>query len=202
VSYQSILQRIRDAVTGSPYVVPTAHLDPEQRAVLDGLVAALATPGFDVDDGRRQVECWYQEGTLDRPMKYSALGVIAASPAVCDLQAATELASLQELAALDLGGSQLGVRLASVDRHRGVIAFLMGRYEIALEGFVRAMERERSAENLCNVLSTLLKVGEEDEARALLARIRSAFPDTIRAGVEQAMARDDDLRLLRDAPST
>jgi len=200
VNYQSILDRIRSAVSGSAYLVPTGHLDPEHRHLLRGLASSLEDPDFDAPAARDQVEAWYQEGRIDRPLKYSALGVIAASPGVDDLRGATELASLQELAALDLGGAALDARLASVERHRGVIAFRMGRFEIALESFVRAMERERTAENLGNVLSTLIRLGESSEARALLGRIRRAFPAEIRDGVEAVIRRDDDLRALRELP--
>jgi len=201
MSYHSIIERIRNAVSDSAYLVPTGHLDPSERFVLDELAAMIGQAGFDPDDAREQVERWHSEGRLDRPMKYSALGVIAASPGVRDYRTATQLAALQEMAALEIGGPDLDSRLASVDRHRGVVAFLMGRYEVALESFARTLERERSAENLSNVLSSLLKLGEKDEASELLARIRHAFPEHIRIGVERAVASDDDLLPLRDRPA-
>jgi hypothetical protein len=200
VSYQATLKRIHEAVFARAYVVPTAHLEPEQRALLAGLASTIEQPDFEPAEARQQVEDWFSEGRIDGPMRYSALGVIAASPAVGDLQAAAEFASLQEMAAWELGGALLGTRMASVERHRGVISFLLGRYDIALERFVGAMERERSAENLCNVLSTLVRLGEEAEARALLADVRAAFPEEIRRGVEEGLQRDGDLHGLRTPP--
>jgi hypothetical protein len=200
VSYQTTLGRIHEAVFGRAYVVPTAHLEPDQRLLMEGLAKTIERPDFSPGEVRQQVEDWFAEGRIDLPMKYSAMGVIAASPAVRDLRAATEFASLQEMASWDLGGALLSTRQASVERHRGVISFLLGRYEVALERFVDAMERERSAENLCNVLSTLVRLGEETEARDLLHDVRTAFPEDIRRGVEEGLERDGDLHGLRTFP--
>ncbi len=200
MSYHAIIERIRNSLNHGAYLVPTGHLEPSQRTVLDELAALIGTPGFEADEAREQVERWHLEGRIDPSMMYSALGVIAASPKVRDYRRAAQCASLQEMAALEIGGPDLDARLASVDRHRGVVAFLMGRYEVALECFARALERERSAENLSNVLSSLLKLGELEEARELFSRIRQAFPDHIRAGVEYAVMSDDDLLPLRDGP--
>jgi len=104
----------------------------------------------------------------------------------------------QELAALDAGGPRLAADLASVERHRGVLAYLVGRHEIALDYFSRALERERSADNLANVLAALAALDALDSARELLASIRAAYPQTIVERLQSLIEADDDLRLLRE----
>jgi tetratricopeptide (TPR) repeat protein len=104
----------------------------------------------------------------------------------------------QEFAALELGGPRLQDNLASVDRHRGVLAFLRGHYEVALDYFARALERQRSSENLQNILCTLIRLGDEGDARDLLNRIRGAFPVDLVLALEHAIQHDPDLALLRE----
>ena len=96
-----------------------------------------------------------------------------------------------------MGGPRLQDNLASVDRHRGVLAFLRGHYEVALDYFSRTLERQRSAENLQNILCTLLKLDEEDEAAALLAQIRRSFPSELVDAIDRSIETDPDLALLR-----
>ena len=49
-----------------------------------------------------------------------------------------------------------------------MIAFLRGHDAVALDWFTRALERERSAENVGNVLAVLIRLGELQEARELV----------------------------------
>ena len=137
----------------------------------------------------------HDEGAIDRVMLLSTLHVIAASPAVRDFEEAARLVGEQEFAALELGGPHLQANLASVDRHRGVLAFVRGHHEVALDYFTRALERQRSAENLSNVLCALLALGEESEARSLLTRIRQTLPGTLLSELEASIAADPDLAL-------
>jgi tetratricopeptide (TPR) repeat protein len=74
---------------------------------------------------------------------------------------------------------------------------MMGQYEPALQAFTRALERERSAENLGNVLAALLKLGELEEAADILTAVRERFPPQIRDRVFSMVARDPDLASLR-----
>ena len=97
-----------------------------------------------------------------------------------------------------LGGPNLADNLASVDRHRGVLAFLLGQYEVAIDHFTRAFERQRSPGNLANVLATLLRLGDEDEARELLDQVQRAFEDDFVDALSDMIERDPDLALLRD----
>ena len=196
MAYQDILRRIHHAVgEDAAYIVPTEHLCLSERDDLAEVVRLIGTDGADA--ARARVEQLHTSGRIDGVLRLSALGVIAAHPSVRDYGLASRLASLQEFAALDHEGPRRSAYLASADRHRGVIAFLMGRHDVALEWFAAALEKERSVENLGNVMAALLRVGDDEEARDLLHRIRSHFPDRVRAGIETRIATDADLRRLR-----
>lgn len=198
MDYQAILDRILLAVDQDAYLTPVSHIDPEQRAAMGLIQQALRGPGFDPDAARALANQLHADGSIDRVMLLSALHVIAAHPSVADYAEAARLAGEQELAALELGGPNLNANLASADRHRGVVAFLRGHAVIALDYFSRALERERTAENLGNVLCALLKLGEEDDAVALLDQIRGAYPSRVVAELQSRIEADPDLALLRD----
>ncbi len=197
IDYQALLDRILDAVDQQAYFTPTAHLDGGSGQVLPGFQAALKQPGFDPDEVRAYVHAEFHSGRIDRVVLLSALHAVACHPAVAEWEEAARLAGEQELAALELGGPRLQLNLASVDRHRGVLAFLRGHFEVALDYFARAFERERSAENLTNILCTMLRLGEESEAWDLLREVRRAFPPELVAEINRSIEQDPDLALLR-----
>jgi tetratricopeptide (TPR) repeat protein len=192
-----LLGRIHQALQGGTYLTPTASVPTAQREALDEVRRLLDGPAADPDAARIRIQQLHASGRIDRVVKLSALGVVAAHPAVRDYAEAARLAGQQEIVALDAGGDGLPPRLASADRHRGVLAFLLGRYEVALTWFTSALERERSAENLCNVLSALLRLGDLEEARDLLSQVRCAFPAAVQVEVEETIERDEDLAALR-----
>ena len=97
---------------------------------------------------------------------------------------------------------QSQANLASGERHRGVLAFVQERYEVALDYFSRAFERQRSAGNLSNVLATLIRLGDISEARDLLSQVRGALPQPLVRDLERIIAADPDLALLRTEVST
>lgn len=190
-----VLDRLHRAVqTGEVYLAPADRLPPSERAAAREVLEALAL-GPDV--ARSTVERLHAEGRLGKVARASALHVVAASPDVRDFAEACRMADLQEFLALEEGGPHLLARLASADRHRGVVAFLMGRYSIALEWFSRAFERERTPENLGNVLAALLALGERREAHELMATVRRGFPSAFQEDLVRRIGRDDDLRELR-----
>lgn len=197
MDYQAIFHRIRQTVDERAYFTPAVQVDPPQRTVLEEIGRALRAADFDAGSVRAIAERAFREGRIDRVMLLSALHVVACHPRVADWELAARLAGEQELAALDLGGPRLQDNLASVDRHRGVLAFLRGHYEAALDHFSRAFERQRSAENVQNILCTLLRLGELDEAADLLRQIRRAFPTAMVGELDRAVATDPDLALLR-----
>ena len=96
-----------------------------------------------------------------------------------------------------MGGPRLADNLASVDRHRGVLAFLQGHYGIALDYFSRAFERQHTSGNLANVLAALIRVGDLDEAKELLAQVRSALNPHLISSLNEMIDQDPDLSLLR-----
>jgi tetratricopeptide (TPR) repeat protein len=198
MDYRALLDRIYQSVDSQAYFTPTYSVPPEQRLALQEVAEALRAPDFDADAVRALARRLHARGRLDRVRLLSALHVIEAHPRVANWAEAARLAGEQELAALDLGGPDLQHNLAAVERHRGVLAFLRNQYEVALDYFSRALERERSAENLQNVLCSLLRLGEEDDARNLLAMIRRSYPDAIVHQLNQSIRRDPDLALLRE----
>ena len=89
-----------------------------------------------------------------------------------------------------------------MDRHRGVLAFQKGRFDVALEYFSRAFERQRAAGNLANLLATLLRLGDEVEARGLVGEIRASFPAALVDSLDHFIETDPDLALLRTETSS
>ena len=198
MDYQAILDRILSSVDQDAYLTPISHVDPEQRTAMGLIREAIQAPRLDPAAARALATRLHADGQIDRVMLLSALHVIAAHPAVADYAEAARLAGEQELAALELGGPNLASNLASADRHRGVVAFQRGHSVIALDYFSRALERERTAENLGNVLCALLKLGEEDDATALLDQIVGAYPARVVVELQARIEADPDLALLRD----
>ncbi|MEQ1505122.1 MAG: hypothetical protein ABMB14_23005, partial [Myxococcota bacterium] len=84
MDYQSILLRIRAAVRRGSYLVPTGGVPPAQRTALREIAEAIANPDGDPDAIRTRIHQLEAAGRIDRVMKLSALGVLAASPLVRD----------------------------------------------------------------------------------------------------------------------
>ena len=198
MDHQTLLDRILRTVDADAYLPLADAVDPGQRAAMAEIEAAMQAPDFEADAARALARGMYEAGRIDRVMLFSALHVIAASPRVRDYADAARMVAEQEHAAIEAGGPNLESHLASVDRHRGVLAFLMGRFEVALDYFSRAFERQRSAGNLANVLAALLRLGEEADARDLLTQVRANFPESLVDQLERMIAIDPDLALLRD----
>ncbi|MBA2320416.1 MAG: hypothetical protein H0V89_04605 [Deltaproteobacteria bacterium] len=201
MDYQALFARILHTVDTAAYQTPVSQVEGPQREALAEVDRMMHGPGFDATQARTFVRKLHAEGRLDRVKMLSALHVIACHPSVADWEEAARLVGEQEYAALELGGPHLDSNLASADRHRGVLAFLRGHHGVALEYFTRSLERERSAENLGNVLAALLRLGDEAEARDLLDQVRRGFPSGLVSDLDRNIARDPDLALLRsEAP--
>jgi tetratricopeptide (TPR) repeat protein len=197
VAYRSILDRIFEVVDQQAYLTPMHRIQGPEAQALAVFKAALAEPDFDAEGVRRLVDRLHEEGRLRATTRFSALHIIAAHPRVGNLSEAARLVGEQELAALDEGGPTLNADLASVDRHRGVLAFLKGHYDVALDYFSRALDRERSAENLCNILCCLLRLKELKEASSLWTQIQSSYPEDLVDELGRIIEQDPDLALLR-----
>lgn len=198
MDYRSTLGRIRAAVRRGSYLVSNEGVPPEQREALAEIAREIASSACDPDAVRQRIQQLHAAGRIDRVLKLSALGVLAASPHVADYEEASRLAGQQELVALEEGGPHADLYVASAHRHRGVVAYLLGHYEVALDWFTRALERERSAENLGNVLGALVRLGDHGEARAMLEQVRAMFPAEVRRAVDTRIVEDEDLSPLRD----
>lgn len=196
MDYRAILQRIRQTVDQQAYLPYADQVDPQQREAMLRIQRAMQASA-DADEVRALARRFHDDGAIDTVMLYSALHVIAASPSVRDYAEAARMVAAQELAAYEAGGPALSSNLASVDRHRGVIAFLLGQNDVALDYFSRAFERQHSAGNLANVLATLLRLGEEAEARELLTDVRRSFSAGLAETLDKMIAADPDLALLR-----
>ncbi|MEZ4238091.1 MAG: hypothetical protein R3F59_18480 [Myxococcota bacterium] len=199
---QALIDRITQEIDDRAYFTPSSHVfDGGVREVLREAEARMASAAFDAAEVRSHLVAAHADGRIDRVHLLSALHVVACHPRVADWPEAARLAGEQELAALELGGPDLEANLASVDRHRGVLTYLCRHYEVALDSFARALERQRSAENFTNVLCALIRLGEETEARTLLQQARRTFPSALVAEIDDNVARDPDLALLRPEAS-
>jgi tetratricopeptide (TPR) repeat protein len=197
MDYQSILDRVLATADQRAYLTPVRQVDVRFVAALTEVHQAIHATDFNVERARLLVQRLHDSGRLDRVHYYSALHVIAAAPQVRDYAEAARMVAAQEMAALELGGPNLDTHLASVDRHRGVLAFLQSQYGVALDYFTRSLERERSSENLGNILCALLRLGEHDEAVELLQQIRHSFPANLVDELEDILETDPDLMTLR-----
>jgi tetratricopeptide (TPR) repeat protein len=201
MDYNAILERILNTVDREAYLFSGSHL-PQPDAVAQRKVhEALADSSIDLDLIQRLVDQMHANGEIDEVVRLSLLFVIAAHPRAKDYAAGGRLLGERETViwskAAGLDQAELERLLAAVDRHRGALAFLMGRYTDALDHFARALERERVANNLHNILATLLRLGEEDDARTLLEQVRVSYPPPVVTQLDQFIQEDPDLALLR-----
>lgn len=197
MQYREILDRILNAVDQDAYLTPTHRIGGDEGQALAVFRQAMGAPDWEPEAVRGLLQRMHDEGRLRRVTYLSALHIVAAHPRVGNWVEAARLTGEQELAALDEGGPDLNANLASVDRHRGVIAFMKQHYELALDYFARALERERTAENLGNILCTLVRLHEIDEAASLLAQIQTSYPGPLVDELTDIIERDPDLALLR-----
>ena len=201
MDYNAILERILNTVDREAYRFSGAHLPPPDAAAQQAVHDALANPAIPAKAVRQLVEELTARGEIDAVQRLSLLFVIAAHPRIKDYAEAGRLLGERETAVWTLadgkGEADLERLLAAVDRHRGGLAFLLGRYGHALDYFARALERERAFNNLQNVLATLLRLGEEDDARSLLGQIRQSYPPPVVEHLDRVIQQDPDLALLR-----
>lgn len=198
MDFQSLFARVLETVDQEAYFLPVDAVDENQRAAMAAVRDAIGAPSMEPAAVRALIDRLAERGHIDAVLRLSALHVLACHPKVGDYEEAARLVGEQELAALDLGGPHLQANLASVERHRGVLAFLKGHHEVALDYFARALERQRSAENIGNILCTMCAMGELDEARSLFGQVREAFPRTLVDELERSIERDPDLAPLRN----
>lgn len=197
MNHQALYERILHKVDGQAYLAYADAVDGAQRAAMAALGAQIQDPAVPAEDIRRGAHAAHAAGHIDRFNLLSVLHVVASSPKVRDFAEAARLIAEKELLAIAEGGPAQQTRLASVERHRGAVAFLMGDFAVALEYFSRAFERQRSAGNLANVLNALIRLGDRAEAAELLAQVRATLPPQLTAELVDMIRLDPDLATLR-----
>ncbi|MFK7931484.1 MAG: hypothetical protein AB8H79_25115 [Myxococcota bacterium] len=197
MNVQNILDRILSTVDRESYLTPYDHVEERFREPLAAVQRMLADESVSAPTIRSLVLSMHAEGKLDQIHLHSALHVVAAHPRVKDYVEAARQIAEQEMAIYALGPKNQPHQLASVDRHRGVLAYLQGQYAVSLDYLTRAMERERSVENLGNVLCALIRLGSEDEAREILVQARKNLPDSFVTGLDRRIQDDPDLLNLK-----
>jgi hypothetical protein len=196
-NYEALYDRILCRVDQGAYLAWADAVDPSQQPAMAEIGAYIQSPGYRPQTARQLAQEFHRSGKIDRIMYLSALHVIAMSPAVSDYTEAARLIAEKELTAIQQGGPRLQVHLASVERHRGALAFLSREYGVALDYFSRAFERQRSPGNLGNVLAALIRLGDVAEARELLGRIRGGLQPKLVSALDDMIRIDPDLALLR-----
>lgn len=141
----ALVARVLLAVDATAYQSPAGHVEPGQRAAMREIEAAIQVREFDPARARALAHRLHAAGRIDRVHYLSALHVIAAHPAVADYAEAARLCGEQEVAALELGGPGLDANMASVDRHRGVLAYVRRVTDRCLLHRARRRLRERAA---------------------------------------------------------
>lgn len=197
MNHQALYDRILQKVDGQAYLAYADAVDPAQREAMAALGAQIQDPAVGAEQVRANARAAYHDGRIDQFNLLSVLHVIASSPKVRDYAEAARLIAEKELLAIREGGPAQNSRLASVERHRGAVAYLMGDHGVALEYFSRAFERQRSAGNLANVLNALIRLGDRDEAVDLLRQVRATLPERLNAELAEMISVDPDLALLR-----
>ncbi len=197
MDYDALFERILGQVDQAAYMALADVVDPEQRGAMMEIEGQIRDPSIAAHTTESLIKRFHQDGLIDRVHMLSALHVLAASPKVGAFDLAAKYVAEQEMAAMALGGPRLTANLASVDRHRGVLAFMQGHFAVALDYFSRAFERQHTAGNLSNVLAALIRLGDIQEAKGLLVQIRGAFTSELNADLNTMIQQDPDLALLR-----
>ena len=197
MDYDALFERIMSQVDQQAYLPLADVVDPEQQSAMSEIEHSIRSANASPDVTKALINQLYQQNRIDNVHRLSALHVLAASPKVGDHNLAAQYATEQEMAAMDLGGPRLQANLASVDRHRGVLAYLKGQYEVALDYFSRAFERQHTAGNLSNVLATLIRLGDVDAARELTDQVRQTLTHGLVHDLNGIIDQDPDLALLR-----
>jgi tetratricopeptide (TPR) repeat protein len=197
LDYNALYERILGQVDQQAYLPLADVVDTAQQPTMLEIQQLIQNPTVNTPVVEAHIRETHQAGLIDKVHMLSALHVLAASPKCKDYDMAAKYAAEQEMASMAMGGPRLADNLASVDRHRGVLAFLQGHYGIALDYFSRAFERQHTSGNLANVLAALIRVGDLDEAKELLIQVRGALNPHLISSLNEMIEQDPDLSLLQ-----
>ena len=199
MDFDALLDEVLTAVDRKAFVTPLDGLDdPEERALLAPIFDALAAPPLDVPGLRRQIADLRQRGLITPRRAVILLQTVAAHPDVLDLLELARLLGEEEHLVLSEGGPRMAARLAVLDHHRAVHAFLLGRLDVALALETRSAAARPWGDSLANILILLLRLDQEARARSTLARLRRGAAPHLVSQVERYIRLDPDLALLRD----
>lgn len=200
MDFDQILGRVLRGVQSKAFVTPSEGIrDPREREIVGSVLERMAAPGFDADAVRAEIAALAERSLIDERRCAILLQTVAAHPSVGDLEECARLVGQEEYLVLKAGGPEMARRMAVVHHHRAVVAYLLGRYEVALDLETRSVEVAPWSDSLANILAILLRLGEEPRARALLEQMRTSFPAAMVAKVIDYIRQDPDLELLRDA---
>ena len=197
MDYAAPFERILEQVDEQAYLPLADVVDPDQKHSMKAIEDSIRDPAQTAQAIEQMIREFHSVGAIDEVHMLSALHVLAASPKLNNLDLAARYATEQEMAAMAMGGPRLQANLASVDRHRGVLAYLQGHYGVALDYFSRAFERQHTAGNLSNVLATLIRLGDISEARQLADQVNATLSRDLIDDLNHIIAQDPDLALLR-----
>jgi len=199
MDFDALLERVLGSVDRKAFTTPVVGIgDPEEVELLRPIFDALSQENVSIPRLRHQVQRLRSEGLVTPRRAVILLQTLAAHPACEDHAELARLIGEEHHLVLKEGGPHLASRLAVVDHHRAVHAFLLARYDVALELETRSVEACPWGDSLANILIILLRLNQEPRARALLQTIRETFPTDLRQQVEHYIEQDPDLALLRD----
>ena len=199
VDFDALLDRVLGDVDRKAFVTPLDGIeDAEERALLAPIFDALGAGDLDVAGLRFQINALRERGHISPRRAVILLQTLAAHPEVEDTAELARLIGEEEHLVLAEGGPKMAARLAVVDHHRAVHAFLLGRYAQALDLETRSAAARPWGDSLANILILLLRLDEEGRARDTLRRMRRRFPRELVRQVERYITQDPDLALLRD----
>ncbi len=203
MDFDQLLGRVLGRIEGEAFVMPAEGIeDADERRLVEEILNRLRPDGFDVEAVRADVRRLADTDRISARREAILRLTIAGHPAVNDLREMARQVGVEEFEVLREGGPKLERRLAVVAHHRAVLAWLLDRFEVALDLETRSVEAAPSSDSLANILAILLRLGEEERARDLLARLRPGFPTSIVDQVDDLIQRDPDLALLRDLVPT
>lgn len=193
--YPSIEARVRQILAQRAYVgrVIEDGPDPEAsgalyRAAFDGVTSP--------DEVRALVEAHHAQGRIGLLARLEWLTLLASRPDVQDWPGAMRLLGEMERLTWTMDDERRNQNLASIARHRGVVAYLEGHYSVALEYFLDAVNRVLTLPNIHNLLCVTLRLSGRDAAQGLYAYIQSLIPEDAARDLAERIHQDPDLILL------
>ncbi|MCO4773109.1 MAG: hypothetical protein KDA24_23950, partial [Deltaproteobacteria bacterium] len=134
MDFDALLDRVLTAVDSKAFVTPVAGIDdPNELRLLRPIFDALGEDEPRIEFLRGEVEQLRADRLITDRRAVILLQTLAAHPSCEDLRELARLIGEEEHLVLSEGGPRMATGLAVVQHHRAVHAFLLGRYEVALD---------------------------------------------------------------------